>query len=59
MRWVRAVFGGLSMVGALWLAHRAVYTVAAHDYVLALLSTFACVAALRASVDLLSAESAE
>lgn len=47
------------MVAAVWLAHRAVFTVAGHDYVLALLSTLASVALLRAGVELLSVEAAE
>lgn len=47
------------MVAAVWLAHRAVFTVAAHDYVLALLSTLACVALLKAGVELLATEAAE
>ncbi len=59
VRWVRAFFGGAAMIGALVLVHRAVFTVAAHDYVLALASTAAGVALARAAVALLAPEAAE
>lgn len=47
------------MIAAIGLAYRAVFTVGAHDYVLALLSTLASVALLRAGVELLAPEAAE
>ena len=51
--------GTLCVVGGLYFAYRAVVLSVSHDYVLTLAATVACVAALRAGVELLASELAE
>lgn len=59
MRWLRGFTGASAVAFGLYSGVRAVDWVAAHDYVLALVSALVAISALRAGTELFATETAE
>jgi len=59
VRWLRGITAALAIGFGLYSGFRAVDWIAAHDYVLALVSAVVSIAALRAGTEIFSMETAE